>query len=66
MMNQKVVKRQLSGIPGLKGCAQMADLENEAYKGFVCVETTNAADELVTIAPGQFFQLVAVYQVERN
>ena len=46
--------------------AQMADLENEAYKGFVCVETTNAADDLVTIAPGQCFQLVAVYHVERN
>ncbi len=46
--------------------AQMADLENEAYKDFVCIETTNAADDLVTIAPGEFFQLVAVYHVERN
>lgn len=47
-------------------CAQMADLENEAYKNFVCVETTNAADDVVTIAPGETFQLVAVYLVEHN
>ena len=44
----------------------MADLENEAYKGFICVETTNAADDIVTIEPGKSFQLVAVYDVERN
>ena len=52
--------------PWAKISAQMADLENEAYKGFVCVETTNAADDVVTIAPAQFFQLVAAYHVERN
>lgn len=46
--------------------AKMADLENEAYKSFVCVETTNAADDIVTIEPGKSFQFVAVYNVERN
>jgi len=52
--------------PWAEICAKMGDLENEAYFGFVCVETTNAADDLATIAPGQSFQLVAVYHVERN
>ena len=46
--------------------AKMADLDNEAYKSFVCVETTNAADDIVTIEPGKSFQLIAVYDVERN
>jgi glucose-6-phosphate 1-epimerase len=32
--------------------AGMADLKDDEYLRFVCVETANAADEVVTVAPG--------------
>lgn len=32
--------------------AGMADLPDDAYRDFVCVETANAADDVVTLAPG--------------
>lgn len=51
--------------PWAAGAAQLGDLGNEDYRQFVCVETTNAAADQVTIAPGQAFTLQAVYQVER-
>jgi glucose-6-phosphate 1-epimerase len=37
------------------------DLEDDAYTRFICVETTNAADDVVTIAPGSEFRLTATY-----
>lgn len=45
---------------------KMADLEDDDYKRFVCVETTNAADDIVEVAPGTEFRLTATYRVERT
>lgn len=39
--------------------AGMADLKDDAYQCFVCVETANAGDEVITIAPGAAHTLVA-------
>lgn len=43
--------------------AEMADLEDTDYQRFLCVETTNAASDVIAIAPGQDFRLVANYSV---
>jgi glucose-6-phosphate 1-epimerase len=32
--------------------AQLADMADDEYRAFVCVETTNAGDDIVTLAPG--------------
>jgi glucose-6-phosphate 1-epimerase len=50
--------------PWAEICSQMADLDNEAYKKLICVETTNAADDIVIIEPGQSFKLVAIYDIQ--
>ena len=39
----------------------MADLEDDDYKRLLCVETTNAADDVVNVAAGGEFRLVAEY-----
>lgn len=38
--------------PWIAIAAGMADLRDDAYLRFVCVETANAADEVVTVPPG--------------
>jgi len=41
----------------------MADLEDDDYKRLLCVETTNAADDVVEVAPGGECRMVASYRV---
>jgi glucose-6-phosphate 1-epimerase len=38
--------------PGPEIAGRMADLDDEAYRRFVCVETTNAGEDRVTLKPG--------------
>lgn len=46
--------------------ASSGDLEDDAYKTFVCVETVNAANEVIELAAGAEYRLVATYAVERS
>ena len=46
--------------------AKMADLDNNDYTRFICVETANAASDVVTVEPGYEAKLVAKYRIERG
>ena len=52
--------------PWVKISAEMADLQDDDYLRFVCVETTNAATDRVSIQPGSEYRLVANYQIEQD
>ncbi|MEO1522949.1 MAG: D-hexose-6-phosphate mutarotase [Cyanobacteria bacterium J06633_2] len=45
---------------------KMADLEDEDYKRFICVETTNAATDVVNVPAGEDYRLTAVYSVDQG
>ncbi|MDJ0807900.1 MAG: D-hexose-6-phosphate mutarotase [Gammaproteobacteria bacterium] len=45
---------------------QMADLGDEDYKNLICVETANAAEEVVEIPSGGEGRLIARYSIERD
>lgn len=49
--------------PWAEIAAGMADLQDDDYTRFVCVETTNAADDVVEVPAGGEFRLVAEYGV---
>ena len=42
---------------------RMGDLGKDGYLNMICVETANAADDVVTIAPGESHTLIAWYEV---
>ncbi|MGZ0018741.1 D-hexose-6-phosphate mutarotase [Nitrosomonas sp. wSCUT-2] len=52
--------------PWEKIAKDMADLEDDDYKRLLCVETTNAADDVREVAPGGECRLVADYRVVRG
>lgn len=52
--------------PWAKISAEMADLQDDDYLRFICVETTNAATDFINIQPGSEFRLVANYRVEQD
>jgi len=52
--------------PWEKISKEMADLEDDDYKRLLCVETTNAADDVVEVAPDGECRLVASYRVVRG
>ncbi|MCK7492141.1 MAG: hypothetical protein MZW92_11240 [Comamonadaceae bacterium] len=43
---------------------KMGDFGPEGYLGMVCVESGNAADNVVTVAPGAQHTLAVTYSVE--
>ncbi|MGD8590014.1 MAG: D-hexose-6-phosphate mutarotase [Chromatiales bacterium] len=44
--------------------AEMVDLEDDDYRHMLCVETANAAQEVVQLPPAGEYRLQAVYQIE--
>ncbi len=40
-----------------------ADLEDDAYKRFICIETANAAEDVIVIEPNDAFTLEAEYSI---
>ena len=44
---------------------KMADLSEQSYQHFICVEAANAADEVIEVLPGAEYRMQAVYTVER-
>ena len=50
--------------PWAKISANMADLGDLGYQKFVCVETANAANEIIKIAPGNDYNLTANYSFQ--
>jgi glucose-6-phosphate 1-epimerase len=50
--------------PWIEKSAALGDMGEEGYRQMLCVETTNAADDAVTIQPGQDFTLGTIYSVE--
>ncbi len=51
--------------PWLEKAEKMGDLGDEGYRHMLCVESGNAADNLVEIAPGAEHRLWVSYRVER-
>ncbi|WP_019508141.1 D-hexose-6-phosphate mutarotase [Pleurocapsa sp. PCC 7319] len=51
--------------PGATISANMADLGDLDYKNFVCVETANAANEVIEVAAGSEYKMVARYALEQ-
>ncbi|MEO1402570.1 MAG: D-hexose-6-phosphate mutarotase [Cyanobacteria bacterium J06635_1] len=45
---------------------KMADLADDDYKSFICLETANAADEVIKISPGSEYRLQATYMIEHS
>ncbi|WML88980.1 D-hexose-6-phosphate mutarotase [Thiothrix subterranea] len=56
-------KTAVAWNPWAKIAAGMADLQDDDYTRFVCVETTNAADDVVEVVAGAEFRLVAEYSL---
>lgn len=50
--------------PWAKISAEMGDLQDDDYLRLLCVETTNAATDIITIQPDSEFRLVANYRAE--
>jgi glucose-6-phosphate 1-epimerase len=50
--------------PGVDISAKMADLGDRDYEHFVCVETANAANEIIEIAAGDYYNLTANYSFQ--
>jgi D-hexose-6-phosphate mutarotase len=50
--------------PWLEKAEGMGDMGENGYLNMLCIESTNAADDVVTIAPGDEHHLWVSYQVE--
>ena len=50
--------------PWIDKSARMGDMGKDGYKMMVCVETTNAADDVITIEAGDEHRMSVCYEVE--
>ena len=49
--------------PWLTSVAKITDLDDSSYRNFICVETANAADDMVTIQPNNEHAITAIYEI---
>ncbi|MEM6518178.1 MAG: D-hexose-6-phosphate mutarotase [Cyanobacteria bacterium P01_C01_bin.70] len=49
--------------PWIEVSAKSGDLTDDAYQHFICVETTNAADDVVTVPAREEYRLAAIYDL---
>lgn len=52
--------------PWIEKAQSMADFADDEYPGMVCVETANAGDDVITVAPGGEHRLRVTIEVERD
>ena len=52
--------------PWEKIAAEMADLQDSDYRRFICVETANAAGDVIEVKPNSNCRLAANYCIERD
>jgi glucose-6-phosphate 1-epimerase len=50
--------------PWIEKSAALGDMGEEGYRQTICVETTNAATDVVSVAPGESYRLLTEYAVE--
>ncbi len=50
--------------PWVNKAAAMADFGNEEYPGMICIEAANAADDAVTLEPGDEHKLTQIIRVD--
>jgi D-hexose-6-phosphate mutarotase len=51
--------------PWTEKADKMGDFGQDGHRGMVCVESGNALENVVTVAPGEEHRLVAVYSIEK-
>ena len=51
--------------PWVEQSSDMGDFGDDEYKNMICVETANTANDCVTIAVGEAYQLVADYRIKK-
>jgi glucose-6-phosphate 1-epimerase len=52
--------------PWIDNARAIADLGDDDWQGTVCIETANAADDALTLAPGAAHTMIATISVERE
>jgi len=50
--------------PWVESARSMDDLDDQDYRRFICVETVNAASEVIEIPPGGDSRIAATYRIE--
>ncbi|PHS70239.1 MAG: D-hexose-6-phosphate mutarotase [Methylophaga sp.] len=66
VINSKGNKTAVIWNPWIDLAASMADLHDDAYQHFICVEAANAAEDIVTIPAGGQYSLQSEYSVSRG
>lgn len=64
IINSEGSKTAVVWNPWIDICAKSADLEDRDYQRFICVETANAAEDVVEIAPNSEYRLQVNYKIE--
>lgn len=49
--------------PWIRVCEQKPDLATEDYKKTLCIETANAGDEIIVVAPQKSYTIKAIYSI---